>query len=96
MLGLAWAVHVASARRERPPEVRVMAHDLSSLQSKIAGALDDDQKKKQVNDAKLRAVSQKSDYDVFCNLVAGAHLKPVKPRAAESVRAAPAALPLSG
>ena len=69
-----------------------MAHDLSSLQSKIAGALDDDQKKKQVNDAKLRAVSQKSDYDVFCNLVAGAHLKPVKPRAAESVRAAPPTL----
>lgn len=45
----------------------------------MADALEADRRKKEVNDAKLRAVAQHVDYDQFCNLVAGAHLKPVKP-----------------
>mmetsp|Transcript_18987 Transcript_18987/g.41014 ORF Transcript_18987/g.41014 Transcript_18987/m.41014 type:complete len:239 (-) Transcript_18987:287-1003(-) len=52
---------------------------MDALQSKINTALQHDQKKEQVNDAKLRAVAQRVDYDDFCKMVAGAHLKPVKP-----------------
>eukprot|EP00967_Tisochrysis_lutea_P154505 scaffold307058_cov39-Tisochrysis_lutea.AAC.1 len=57
---------------------------MDALQTSIAGALEADQKKTQINDAKLRAVSQRVDYDEFCKLVAGAHLKPVKPCSSDS------------
>jgi hypothetical protein len=57
---------------------------MDALQHSIAGALEAEQKKTQVNDAKLRAVSQRVDYDDFCKMVAGAHLKPVKPCSAGS------------
>ena len=53
---------------------------LDGLQRDMLGALDEDQRKEQVNDAKLRAVAQHVEYDEFANLVAGAHLKPVQPR----------------
>ena len=53
---------------------------LDTLQQDMLGALEHDQRKKQVNDAKLRAVAQRVEYDDFERLVAGAHLKPVKPR----------------
>ncbi|KAL3917314.1 MAG: hypothetical protein SGPRY_006454 [Prymnesium sp.] len=53
---------------------------MDSLQRDMLGALDFDQKKQQVNDAKLRAVAQRVEYDDFEKLVLGAHLKPVKPR----------------
>jgi len=53
---------------------------LDGLQKEMLGALEYDQRKKQVNDAKLRAVAQRVEYDDFEHLVAGAHLKPVKPR----------------
>lgn len=45
----------------------------------MAEALDADLKKREINDAKMRAVAQRVDYDQFCHLVAGAHLRPVKP-----------------
>lgn len=45
----------------------------------MAVAMDADRKKQEINDAKMRAVAQRVDYDQFCHLVAGAHLKPVKP-----------------
>lgn len=57
---------------------------MDALQHSIAGALEAEQRKTQVNDAKLRAVAQRVDYDEFCKMVAGAHLKPVKPCSAES------------
>lgn len=57
---------------------------MDTLQRSLLGALEHDQKKTQVNDAKLRAVAQRVEYDDFEKLVAGAHLKPVKPRSAES------------
>ena len=53
---------------------------LDNLQQDMLSALEYDQKKKQVNDAKLRAVAQHVEYDDFEKLVQGAHLKPVKPR----------------
>lgn len=46
-------------------------------------ALDEDQVKKQLNDAKLRGVAQRVEYDDFEKLVKGAHLRPVKPRSTE-------------
>ena len=56
---------------------------MDSLQSSMLGALEHDQRKQQVNDAKMRAVKQHVEYDDFEKLVAGAHLKPVKPKSAE-------------
>ena len=53
---------------------------LNALQKDMLSALDHDQKKTQLNDAKLRAVAQKVEYDDFEKLVLGAHLKPVKPK----------------
>ena len=53
---------------------------LDSLQRDMVDALEHDQVRQQVNDAKLRAVAQHVEYDDFAKLVAGAHLKPVKPR----------------
>jgi len=53
---------------------------MDSMQRDMLSALDFDQKKQQVNDAKLRAVAQRVEYDEFEKLVLGAHLKPVKPR----------------
>jgi len=53
---------------------------LDTLQQDMLGALEYDQKKKQVNDAKLRAVAQRVEYDDFERLVMGAHLKPLKPK----------------
>lgn len=57
---------------------------VDALQDKMHSALDFDQKKTQLNDAKLRAVAQKVDYEEFEKMVAGAHLKPVKPCSQES------------
>eukprot|EP00316_Scyphosphaera_apsteinii_P009361 CAMPEP_0119335748 /NCGR_PEP_ID=MMETSP1333-20130426/90239_1 /TAXON_ID=418940 /ORGANISM="Scyphosphaera apsteinii, Strain RCC1455" /LENGTH=239 /DNA_ID=CAMNT_0007346387 /DNA_START=23 /DNA_END=742 /DNA_ORIENTATION=+ len=57
---------------------------MDTLQSKINDALVFDQQKTQVNDAKLRAVAQRVDYDDFVKMVAGAHLKPVKPCSKET------------
>lgn len=57
---------------------------IDSLQSSINDALVSDQRKMQINDAKLRAVGQRVEYDEFCKMVAGAHLKPVKPCSRES------------
>lgn len=53
---------------------------LDTLQQDMLGALEYDQKKQQVNDAKLRAVAQRVEYDDFEKLVMGAHLKPIKPK----------------
>ena len=53
---------------------------LDTLQKDMLDALHDDQVKKQINDAKLRAVKQRVEYDDFEKLVMGAHLRPVKPR----------------
>ena len=53
---------------------------MDTLQRDMLGALDYDQKKQQINDAKLRAVAQRVEYDDFEKLVLGAHLKPVKPK----------------
>ena len=53
---------------------------LDGLQRDMLDALHDDQVKKQINDAKLRAVKQRVEYDEFEKLVAGAHLRPIKPR----------------
>ena len=53
---------------------------LDGLQQDMLSALEYDQRKQQVNDAKLRAVKQRVEYDDFANLVAGAHLKPIKPK----------------
>ena len=44
------------------------------------GALEHDQRKQQVNDAKMRAIKQHVEYDDFEKLVQGAHLRPIKPR----------------
>ncbi|KAG8463709.1 hypothetical protein KFE25_003982 [Diacronema lutheri] len=52
---------------------------IHELHAGMAEALDADRKKQEINDAKMRAVAQRVDYDQFCHLVAGAHLKPVKP-----------------
>mmetsp|Transcript_9346 Transcript_9346/g.25446 ORF Transcript_9346/g.25446 Transcript_9346/m.25446 type:complete len:269 (+) Transcript_9346:18-824(+) len=52
---------------------------IKDLHLGMAQALDADRKKQEINDAKMRAVAQRVDYDQFVNLVAGAHLKPVKP-----------------
>jgi len=57
---------------------------MDTLQRSMLGALEHDQKKQQVNDAKLRAVAQRVEYDDFEKLVLGAHLKPVKPRSQQS------------
>ena len=57
---------------------------VDALQSRLHSALNFDQKKAQVNDAKLRAVHQKVEYDEFEKMVAGAHLKPIKPKSQES------------
>lgn len=57
---------------------------MDSLQLGMAEALDEDQKRQQINDAKLRAVAQRVDYDEFCKMVSGAHLRPVKPCSKES------------
>lgn len=56
---------------------------LDSLQKDMLDALQADQVKKQLNDAKLRGVKQRVEYDDFEKLVKGAHLRPVKPRTAE-------------
>jgi len=56
---------------------------LDTLQQDMLGALEYDQKKQQVNDAKLRAVKQRVEYDDFERLVMGAHLKPIKPKSQE-------------
>eukprot|EP00908_Phaeocystis_cordata_P009476 Transcript_20257.p1 GENE.Transcript_20257~~Transcript_20257.p1 ORF type:complete len:263 (-),score=101.13 Transcript_20257:83-796(-) len=61
-----------------------MAASVDELQHKMHEALDFDQKKAQLNDAKLRAVSQKVEYSEFEKMVAGAHLKPVKPCSQQS------------
>ena len=61
-----------------------MTASVDELQGKLHEALNFDQKKAQVNDAKLRAVHQKAEYEEFEKMVAGAHLKPVKPRSQES------------
>ena len=61
-----------------------MTASVDALQSQLHKALDFDQKKKQINDAKLRAVSQKVEYEAFEKMVAGAHLKPIKPKSQES------------
>merc|ERR1719446_1741134 len=53
---------------------------LDTLQKNMLDALHDDQVKKQINDAKLRAVKQRVEYDDFEKLVAGAHLRPIKPK----------------
>jgi len=55
------------------------------MQRDMLGALDYDQKKQQVNDAKLRAVKQRVEYDDFEKLVLGAHLKPIKPKTQHGV-----------
>lgn len=55
------------------------ASRIRELHAGMAEALDADRKKQEINDAKLRAVAQRVDYDQFCHMVAGAHLKPVKP-----------------
>ena len=57
---------------------------LNALQKDMLAALDADQKKEQLNDAKLRAVAQKVEYEDFEKLVLGAHLRPVKPRSQKS------------
>jgi len=57
---------------------------MDGLQTQMAGAMVSDQRKEQVNDAKLRAVGQRVDYDEFVKFVAGAHLKPVKPCSKQS------------
>ena len=57
---------------------------MDSMQRTMLGALEHDQKKQQVNDAKLRAVAQRVEYDDFEKLVLGAHLKPVKPKSQQS------------
>merc|ERR1719440_204138 len=56
---------------------------LDTLQRSMLEALDEDQVKKQLNDAKLRGVAQHVEYDDFEKLVKGAHLRPVKPRSTE-------------
>lgn len=56
------------------------------LQVAMADAMEEDRQKKDVNDAKMRAVSQRVDYDQFCNMVAGAHLRPVKPLDKQAAR----------
>ena len=61
-----------------------MTASVDALQSQLHEALNFDQKKKQINDAKLRAVSQKVEYEEFEKMVAGAHLKPIKPKSQES------------
>ena len=43
---------------------------MDSLQSSMLGALEHDQRKQQVNDAKMRAVKQHVEYDDFEKLVA--------------------------
>ncbi|KAJ1625451.1 hypothetical protein T492DRAFT_1039769 [Pavlovales sp. CCMP2436] len=52
---------------------------IRELHTGMAEALDADRRKVEINDAKMRAVAQRVDYDQFCHMVAGAHLKPVKP-----------------
>ena len=61
-----------------------MSVSVDALQTKMQDALTFDQRKTQINDAKLRAVAQKVEYDEFEKMVAGAHLKPVKPCSKES------------
>ena len=61
-----------------------MTASVDALQSQLHEALNFDQKKKQINDAKLRAVSQKVEFEEFEKMVAGAHLKPIKPKSQES------------
>ena len=56
---------------------------LDDLQRGMLDALDEDQVKKQLNDAKLRGVAQHVEYDDFEKLVKGAHLRPIKPRSTE-------------
>jgi hypothetical protein len=56
---------------------------LDGLQKSMLDALDEDQVKKQINDAKLRGVAQRVEYDDFEKLVKGAHLRPIKPRSTE-------------
>ena len=58
---------------------------MDNLQREMLGALDYDQKKQQINDAKLRAVAQRVEYDDFEKLVLGAHLKPIKPKSQHGV-----------
>lgn len=53
---------------------------LDGLQKDMLEALHADQVKQQINDAKLRAVKQRVEYDDFEKLVMGAHLRPIKPR----------------
>ena len=53
---------------------------LDGLQRDMLDALHADQVKQQLNDAKIRAVKQRVEYDDFEKLVAGAHLRPIKPR----------------
>lgn len=43
----------------------------------LANSVYDDWKRKVVDDAKKRAVSQAVDYDTFKNMVSVAHLKPI-------------------
>ena len=59
-------------------------NSVDALQGQLHEALNFDQKKKQINDAKLRAVHQKVEYEEFEKMVAGAHLKPIKPKSHES------------
>ena len=69
---------------QRPRIARPPAMSVDALQTKMQDALTFDQRKTQINDAKLRAVAQKVEYDEFEKMVAGAHLKPVKPCSKES------------
>lgn len=59
---------------------RAQVASLDSMQKDMLEALHDDQVKKQINDAKLRAVKQRVEYDDFERLVQGAHLRPLKPK----------------
>ena len=69
-----------SLKSEPAHPARAQVAALDTLQKDMLEALHDDQVKKQINDAKLRAVKQRVEYDEFEKLVAGAHLKPIKPK----------------
>lgn len=57
---------------------------MDAAQLGMVDALVAEQRKAQTNSAKLRAVAQRVEYDEFEKIVAGAHLKPVKPVSRES------------
>lgn len=77
LLGLLWPEHCSEQIQTGFDNLTVDMLEPSKRSKELDGAVYDDWKHKQVDDAKKRAVAQHVDYETFKNMVSVAHLKPI-------------------